>query len=176
MSTDDSAVRKGQPLASGNLRYFPDAHLAIAELSRYGNDKHNPGEPLHWSKDKSSDHVDCTARHLLEPFGIDYSYGADRPVLHSVAAAWRALANAQVEIDTLKAKGQWPLKPGPQAATAPADWQPWAGGECPVSHSALVDVRFRDDTTSCGHSAAGWCWWHTPGRGIGDIVAWRLAK
>lgn len=61
-----SAIRKAMPLFSGCLAYFPDALLAVAKLSKIGNDKHNPGQPLHWSKDKSADHADCIARHLLE--------------------------------------------------------------------------------------------------------------
>ena len=117
----DSKARKGYPLVRGNFRYFPDAHLAVAELSVYGNEKHNPGEELHWSKGKSNDHADCVGRHLLEPFGVDYSYGPDKPILHSVAAAWRALANAQTEIEELKAKGEWPLKAS--VAPVPANWR-----------------------------------------------------
>ena len=107
---DESAMRKSQPLARGCVRYFPDALLAVSQLSLYGNDKHNPGQPLHWSKEKSSDHADCAIRHLIEPFGVDLSYGAAKPVLHSVAAAWRALANAQTEIEELRKQGKWPLK------------------------------------------------------------------
>lgn len=106
---DDSAQRKRQPLARGCMRYFPDALLAVSELSLYGNEKHNPGEDLRWSRGKSSDHADCAARHLLEPYGIDTTYGEGKHVLHSVAAAWRALANAQVEIEELRSKGRWPL-------------------------------------------------------------------
>jgi hypothetical protein len=170
---DDSARRKGQPVITGNLRYFSDAHLAVAELSRYGNDKHNPGEPLHWSKDKSNDHADCCGRHLLEPFGIDLSYGPDKPVLHSVAAAWRALANAQIEIDTLKAKGEWPLKPADPQVPAANGWREWKGGERPVPANKMVQVRFRDDYVS-QPVEAGDLWWDHRG-GMGDIIAWRRA-
>lgn len=105
----ESALRKRQPLVRGALRYFPDALLAVAELSLYGNEKHNPGEELHWSRGKSNDHADCVVRHLLEPFGVDTGYGEGKHVLHSVAAAWRALANAQVEIEELRKQGKWPL-------------------------------------------------------------------
>jgi hypothetical protein len=106
---DESAMRKRQPLARGCMRYFPDALLAVSELSMFGNEKHNPGEYLHWSRGKSNDHADCAARHLLEPFGVDASYGPGKHVLHSVAAAWRALANAQIEIEELRKQGKWPL-------------------------------------------------------------------
>lgn len=179
MSNDDSARRKGQPIARGNLLYFPDAHLAVAELSRYGNDKHNPGEPLHWSKEKSNDHSDCCVRHLLEPFGIDYSYGADKPVLHAAAAAWRALANLQTEIDALRAKGEWPLKPR-DVVTAPVStsggWHTWEGGSVPPADNAKVEVRYKDGKVSAHIGLAqDWDWCHIGDPGY-DIAAWRFAK
>jgi hypothetical protein len=90
----DSKARKGVPLYSGLLAYFPKALAAVAELSRIGNDKHNPGEPLHWSRDKSNDHLDCVARHLLEAGSAD----ADG-TLHSTQLAWRALANLEIELE-----------------------------------------------------------------------------
>jgi hypothetical protein len=31
------------------LDYFPDALAAVAQISYQGNQKHNPGEPLHWA-------------------------------------------------------------------------------------------------------------------------------
>ena len=43
----NSEERKQFPIATGCLDYFPDALAAIAALSKLGNDKHNPGQPLH---------------------------------------------------------------------------------------------------------------------------------
>ena len=60
----DSVKRKRIPMCSGLLDYFPDACAAIAEVSHLGNEKHNPGEPLHHSRGKSMDHADCIMRHL----------------------------------------------------------------------------------------------------------------
>jgi len=93
----DSAVRKTIPIATGVLDYFPAALAAVAELSRVGNDKHNPGQPLHWARGKSSDHADCIMRHLMERGTIDTD-----GLSHSVKVAWRALALLQEE---LEAKG-----------------------------------------------------------------------
>ena len=93
----DSKLRKLVPLATGCIDYFPDALSAIAELSRIGNDKHNPGQPVHWSRGKSDDHADCLMRHFLERGTIDNS-GAE-PVRHSAQMAWRALAILQLEIE-----------------------------------------------------------------------------
>jgi hypothetical protein len=87
--TTDSKARKATPVYSGFLNYFPEAVAAVAQLSFDGNEKHNPGEPLHWSHDKSNDHKDCIARHLLE-LG---AYDPDDRYLHDVKLAWRALAN-----------------------------------------------------------------------------------
>jgi hypothetical protein len=99
---NDSKSRKAQPVFSGCLMYFPDALLAIAEHSRKANDKHNPGEPLHWSKDKSKDHADCIGRHLLDIGpdwnAVDPEFGS----LHATALAWRALALLQTVLEREK--------------------------------------------------------------------------
>lgn len=61
----DSDLRKGIPIFSAALSYFPDALAAVSVLCRRANDKHSPGEPMHWARDKSADQLDCLARHLL---------------------------------------------------------------------------------------------------------------
>jgi len=95
---DDSAARKAAPLWSGCMLYFPDALLAVARLSKKGNDKHNPGEPLRWSRERSTDHGDCIARHQIEPEAIDPDTGE----VHAVAVAWRALAQLQLILEKRK--------------------------------------------------------------------------
>lgn len=94
----DDAQRKATPLATGCLDYFPDALAAVAELSALANEKHNPGEPMHWSKDKSTGHADSLLRHLVDRGKWD-SAGYSKPVRHSAEVAWRALANLQIEIE-----------------------------------------------------------------------------
>lgn len=91
---DEASRRKAQPVFSGVLMYFPQALLAVAELSKIGNDQHNPGEPLHWAKEKSADHEDALVRHLLDRGTLDTD-----GVRHSAKVAWRALAMLQTEID-----------------------------------------------------------------------------
>lgn len=88
----NSQQRKDTPIFSGCLRYFPDAIAAVARLSKFGNDKHNPGQPLHWSRDKSNDHGDCIIRHQMEFDEIDPDSGE----YHAVLVAWRALAQLQL--------------------------------------------------------------------------------
>lgn len=93
LSTDPT-VRKGQPIATGVLDYFPRALAEIAHLSKVGNDQHNPGEPLHWAKEKSSDHPDCIVRHLIERGKRDTD--GER---HTAKMAWRALAELETELE-----------------------------------------------------------------------------
>jgi hypothetical protein len=88
----DSAARKGTPIYSGVINYFPLALAAIARVSEAGNRKHNPGQLLHWSRGKSNDHLDCAARHMIDCGKIDSGTGE----LHDAALAWRALANLQI--------------------------------------------------------------------------------
>lgn len=90
----DAKARKAVPLHSGVLKCFPRALAAIAELSRVGNDQHNPGKPLHWDRSKSGDELDALTRHLLEAGTID----ADGQ-RHSTKVAWRALANLEKELE-----------------------------------------------------------------------------
>lgn len=94
MLPSDAKERKEFPLFSGLLKYFPDALAEVAHLSFVGNKKHNPGQPLHWDKSKSTGHEDCLLRHLLQSGTVD-SDG----VLHDVKVAWRALANLQMKLE-----------------------------------------------------------------------------
>jgi hypothetical protein len=95
-------------LFSGLFGYFGAALAGVAHHSWKNNEKHNPGEPLHWSMDKSNDHVDCIQRHLLDAqellVAIDRTDGETREdrdifikqVLEEAdALAWRALALSQ---------------------------------------------------------------------------------
>ncbi|KKL78360.1 hypothetical protein LCGC14_2025630 [marine sediment metagenome] len=91
---DDPKGRKDIPLYTGVLDYFPDALIEVAKCSKAGNDQHNPGEPLHWAKEKSTDHADCIMRHLMQRGTRDTD-----GILHSAKIAWRALAQLQIELD-----------------------------------------------------------------------------
>lgn len=90
----DPAKRKEFPIARGVLDYFPDAIAEVAHVSKVGNDQHNPGQPMHWAKEKSTDHADCIVRHLIDRGKLD-SDG----VRHSAKVAWRALALLQTELE-----------------------------------------------------------------------------
>lgn len=93
LSTDPK-VRKAIPITTGVLDYFPLAMAEIAIVSKAGNDQHNPGQPLHWAKEKSTDHADCIVRHLLERGTLDTD-----GMRHTAKVAWRALALLQTELE-----------------------------------------------------------------------------
>ena len=86
--------RKQYPVASGVLDYFPDALVAIAHVSYVGNTQHNPGEPVHWAREKSTDQADTMIRHFLERGAID---GDGQR--HTAKMCWRALALLQLELE-----------------------------------------------------------------------------
>lgn len=92
------AERKALPVGTGVLDYFPDALIEVARVSFVGNEQHNPGQPLHWDKSKSTDEADCLIRHFLQRGTMD-SDGTR----HSAKVAWRALALLQREIERERA-------------------------------------------------------------------------
>jgi Domain of unknown function (DUF5664) len=94
MLPSKSGERKIFPMGTGLLDYFPDALAAVSEVSYRGNQKHNPGEPLHWARGKSMDHADCIIRHFVERGSRD-----EEGNRHSAQLAWRALALLQEEIE-----------------------------------------------------------------------------
>lgn len=95
----DPKARKEAPVASGFMDYFPDAIIAVARLSKKANERHNPGEDLHWSKHKSADHADCMQRHFLQRGEWDEEWQES----HTVEMAWRAMAYLQMEIEAKRA-------------------------------------------------------------------------
>lgn len=112
----DSNERKNYPLFRGCLRYFPAALAGISRISKLGNDKHNPGEPLHHARGKSTDHQDCIVRHMMDVEDLltarerGNSDITDQQILDEVSCmAWRALAFSQELHERL---GGIPLAPG----------------------------------------------------------------
>jgi len=98
-----AAWRKARPLYRGVMLYFPDALMEVANVSRVANEQHNPGEPIHWAKAKSSDELDALMRHLPNAGGFDTD-----GLRESAKVAWRALANLQRELDAARDVGTYP--------------------------------------------------------------------
>ena len=96
--TSDAKERKGIPVATGFIDYFPDAIVAVAHLSKVANEQHSEGEPLHWAREKSADEADALMRHFIERGGVDTD-----GMRHSSKVAWRALALLQKEIEAERA-------------------------------------------------------------------------
>ena len=174
MLPTDAKARKDVPLYRGLLLYFPDACAAVAELSRIGNDQHNPGQPMHWAREKSTDHGDCILRHQIDAGKVD-SDG----VRHATKVAWRALAQLQLELEAAAAK--------PVGMTAPEmvdklGWHSWAGATLsaplPLKAGDLVEVQYADGSHE-KNKAAFFRWWHVSPNAIGqtqkfNIIAYRI--
>jgi hypothetical protein len=114
----DSAIRKEIPVYTGFVAYFPAAIAGAAAHSKRGNDKHNPGEPLHHARRKSTDHEDCVARHMMDIGDMEIAMkragswtAAEAIALLNEADAlvWRAAALSQRLYETY---GGAPLAPG----------------------------------------------------------------
>lgn len=96
------ADRKGLPIFDGVLMYFPLAIAEVARVSLVGNQQHNPGEPLHWAKHKSTDQRNTALRHMMDdgmgnPIDTDGTY-------HLAKAAWRNLAALETLLEAKQAK------------------------------------------------------------------------
>ena len=110
----DSAERKNYPLLRGCLNYFPAALAGVAHTSKIGNDKHNPGEPLHHARGKSMDHGDCILRHLMDLEDLIAANAEGTSILEEAnSLAWRALALSQELHERFGA----PLAPAAEPAT-----------------------------------------------------------
>ena len=96
----NAKTRKAIPIFSGFIAYFPLAIAAVAELSRIGNDQHNPGKSLYWDRTKSQDELDALMRHLVD-VAIEGEDATDTDgVLHLTKNAWRAMAKLQKVLES----------------------------------------------------------------------------
>jgi len=99
----DSAERKEIPIRSGCIDYFPAAIAGVAKHSVAGNNKHNPGQPLHHARGKSTDHTDCIDRHLTDIADMlaaldragNCAFEPEGILAEANALCWRALALSQ---------------------------------------------------------------------------------
>jgi hypothetical protein len=108
LTTLTSAERKEYPVVTGFVDYFPDAMAVVSHVSWRGNQKHNPGQDVHWARGKSGDHADCQGRHMIERGTLDPD-----GIEHMAQKAWRAMAELQ---EYLEKKYNLDL---PRGATAP---------------------------------------------------------
>jgi Domain of unknown function (DUF5664) len=90
----DTATRNELLMCDGCLDYFPLALAEVARVSKVGNDQHNPGQPMHWARNKSTDHANKILKHLVDRGTLDTD-----GLRHSAKVAWRALAQLQEELE-----------------------------------------------------------------------------
>lgn len=93
----DNAKRKALPLYDFMFKYFPDAWLEIAKVAVEGNKQHNPGEPLHWAREKSTDQLNTAFRHLFD-HGTGCTFDEDG-CRHLAKTVWRLMAAMQLAIE-----------------------------------------------------------------------------
>ena len=89
--------RKALPLWTYMMEYFPDAFVEACKVSVIGNNQHNPGQPLHWAREKSTDQMNTAFRHMW-----DHSRGVTKDVdgaYHLAKAIWRLKAELQLTIE-----------------------------------------------------------------------------
>ena len=94
-----SEERKQYPLTTGVIDYFHDALLYVAHVSYVANEQHNPGEKMHWAKEKSIGYGDQIGRHLIDRDKVD-----DDGLLHAGKMAWRSLEYLQRLIEKKRAE------------------------------------------------------------------------
>lgn len=106
------------PLHTVLFGMFPNALRALAEHAQFGNEKHNPGEPLHWSFDKSTQHADCVLSHLAKAGQTDPETGKS----HTIAVLWRACALLETELVNAGAEPGFAVRFEGEAKGQPERW------------------------------------------------------
>ncbi len=90
--TGDKKARKEAPIARGLHGYFPNACVNVAHVSYVANEQHNPGLPMQWAFDKSTDEADCQVRHGIDAAAAPFDGDG---LLHLAKKAWRAMAELE---------------------------------------------------------------------------------
>lgn len=97
----DAAGRKKMAMWTFLTEYFPDSFEEVVRVAVAGNDQHNPGQKLHWSRGKSTDQMDTAFRHMWDhrtaSKDIDGCY-------HLAKAIWRLSAELQLVIEAEQCK------------------------------------------------------------------------
>jgi len=118
MLPHDAKARKAIPMYTFLTQYFPDAIAEMVKVSVAGNEQHNPGQPLHWARGKSTDQLDAAMRHLFD-HGAGIKWADGQRTL--AQAAWRLLAQLQLDLEketSVKVAGA-AIDPPPSALLSP---------------------------------------------------------
>jgi hypothetical protein len=102
--TSDNKTRKTKwPVWDYMFKYFPLAFLEEVRVAVLGNEQHNPGQPLHWAREKSTDQLNTAMRHLFD-YAEAKAKGVTMPrdeVGNAVLAqaVWRLKAQLQLDLE-----------------------------------------------------------------------------
>lgn len=137
----DNDARKALPVWDFLMEYFPDAILELVRVSVDGNKQHNPGERLHWAREKSTDQLNTAMRHQFD-YGTGVKYDTDGRH-HLAKAAWRLLA--QVQLDLEKTQERWTFTQDKDVGVFRADHYQSVEH---VGFGKANDMVFRNDPTT----------------------------
>lgn len=157
----DVLGRENFPMADGCLHYFPDALAYVSYVSLVGDRQHNhDGQPMHWSRGKSTDHDNKIMKHLSNHTGVDTD-----EVLHAGKVAWRALARLQEALEELHGLDlpprAWVDVEAPAAnveAPVSAFGEPWFDNlGFPPKEGGILEVEMMNGKTLIGYvELFGW--------------------
>lgn len=145
------AERKALPVGDA-LLYFPLVWLALAEVCRVANEQHNPGQPMHWAREKSTDQLNTALRHIFDDkLGLDKDPTDQCWML--AKTVWRAAAALQLKMERYASEGK-PLFTGrppdkKQEALKPQGGCLCACGEYWLSTSEAASKDLRHQYRSC---------------------------
>ena len=97
LPTTDKDRKQDWPLWTFMFEYFPKAWLEVVRVAVEGNKQHNPGQPLHWARGKSTDQLNTAFRHLFD-YGTGVKQDTDG-VHHLAKAIWRLMAQLQLDVE-----------------------------------------------------------------------------
>lgn len=85
------------PIVQGLFNYFPNALLAVAEVSKYGKEKYNVEyEDQNWRgvANGFTRYTDAAGRHLVME-SLEGLYDSESRLMHAAHMAWNALARLE---------------------------------------------------------------------------------
>lgn len=121
----DAQERKKLQLFTFMFGYFADAWLEVVRIARLGNDQHNPGEPLHWARGKSTDQMNAAFNHIFD-YGLGNRIDSDGG-RHLSKAIWRLMAQDQLDIEEERRTQTGQFTPKPVGYTYPLPHASWCG-------------------------------------------------